>query len=246
MVTKRIITVLTFNDGVLFRTRDFVPDYRYTSNFVDTWSVDEMVLLDITRGGTSRQSFYEAVHGMCENCFVPLTVGGGVRTMADFKALLTHGGDKVSVNTGALADPGLIESAAKKYGSQCVVLSMDVKKSDGKYEVMSSFGREPTGKTPQQWAIEAQERGAGEILLQSIDLDGTLEGYDMELVESLGESLSVPLLVNCGGGNWGHFYELLSCDAVAAACTQNIYHFTETSIKSAKAFLSRKGVFVRE
>ena len=247
MVRKRLITVLTVNNGVLFRTRNFIPDYRYTLNFVDAWSVDEVVLLDITRPGEGeRSNFYNVVEYFARNCFVPLTVGGGVRTIEDFRTLFSVGADKVAVNTEAARRPEFITEAAMRFGSQCVVVSVDAKlKGDGRYEVLTRFGIEPLRREPAQWARESQECGAGEILLQSIDKDGTLEGYDNTLNRRVSEAVTIPVLVCSGAGSWKNFVDGFRLGGASAVCTTNIYHFTDTSIKSAKQYIHKAGIDVR-
>ena len=247
MLRKRVVTVLTFNDGILFRTKLFRPDYRYTLNFVDAWSVDEIVVLDVTRPGEGdRENFYRTVREFAAKCFVPMAAGGGVRSIDDVRTLLSLGADKVVVNTGALARPGLISEIAQLYGSQCVVLSIDARKNDaGDYEVFAEFATRPTGRDPAAWAREGEERGAGEILVTAIERDGWLQGYDLELCRTVADAVGVPVLVLGGAGNWKHFVEGFERGHAAAVCTQNIYHFTEDSMKNAKAYLDRAGVHVR-
>lgn len=247
MLRKRLITVLTFVDGVLFRTKQFDPDYRYTLNFVDAWSVDEIVVLDVTRPGQGqRENFFKVVRGFAERCFVPLAAGGGVRGMDDVRRLLDAGADKVTVNTGALDRPELITEIASAYGAQCAVVSIDAKRdASGDYEVYSSFGSKATGLTPADWAAEVERRGAGEILVTSIDRDGSLSGYDLDLCREVATAVSVPVLIAGGAGNWKHFVEGFTEGKADGVCTANIYHFTETSIHSAKKFLSEANVPVR-
>ena len=247
MLRRRLITVLTFVDGVLFRSRGFEPDYRYTSNFVDAWSVDEIVILDISRPGTSSpEKFRTVLETFAKQCFVPVTAGGGIRTRDDVARLLQTGADKATLNTGALNRPELITEVAESYGAQCVVLSIDARKSeDGTYQVFSDFGAKPTGRAPADWAREAQERGAGEILLTSIERDGSLSGYEIELCQQVSEAVSIPVLICGGAGNWKHFVEGFERGGADAVCTANIYHFTETSIRSAKEYLIRAGIPVR-
>lgn len=246
MLRKRLVTVLTFNDGVLFRTKLFTPDYRYTHNFVDTWSVDEVVALDVTRPGQGdKENFFKVVSHLARNCFVPLSAGGGIRTTDDVKRFMDVGADKVVVNTGALRRPELISEIARGYGAQCVVLSIDARKTaEGRYEVNSDFGARPTGRDPAQWARQGEELGAGEILVTSIERDGSLEGYDLDLSRRVIEAVGVPVLVLGGAGAWQHFVDGLRAGA-SAVCTQNIYHFTDTSITSAKKFLAKNGFAVR-
>ncbi len=246
MLRKRLVTVLTINNGVLFRTRNFTPDYRYTLNFVDAWSIDEIILLDITRPGQGqREIFYEVVEQISKNSFVPLTVGGGVKTVDDFYTLLRAGADKISINSAALNDPEIITTAAKLFGSQCVVVSIDAKRMDnGTYHVYDNFGLKQLNRTPFQWARTAQEYGAGEILIQSINRDGMLEGYDNELISKVSKTVDIPVLACSGAGNWDHFVQAFNCGA-SAVCTTNIYHFTEASIQSAKKHITDAGIKVR-
>ena len=246
MLRKRLVTVLTFNDGVLFRTKLFTPDYRYTHNFVDTWSVDEVVALDVTRPGQGdRENFFKVVSHLARNCFVPLAAGGGIRTTLDVKRFMEVGADKVVVNTGALRRPELISEIARGYGAQCVVLSIDARgTAEGGYEVHSDFGARPTGLDPAEWARQGEALGAGEVLVTSIERDGSLEGYDLDLSRRVIEAVGVPVLVLGGAGSWQHFVDGFRAGA-AAACTQNIYHFTDTSIGSAKKFLAKNGIAVR-
>lgn len=247
MLRQRVITALTLNDGVLFRTKKFVPDYRYTLNFVDAWSVDEIVVLDITRTGEgNRENFLSIVSDLAKRCFVPLAVGGGVRTMDDFKTLLAVGADKVVVNTGAFENPNLITQAAKLFGAQCVVLSIDAKRNeDGTYEVFTHFGKNPTGMSPVEWAKKGEALGAGEIFITSIDKDGSLEGYDNELCRQVSEAVEIPVIICGGAGKWQDFVDGFQEGRASAVATVNIYHFTESSIKNAKKFLQNAGVLVR-
>jgi cyclase len=247
MLRKRLITVLTLNDGVLFRTRNFQPDYRYTINFVDAWSIDEIVVLDITRPGQgNRDNFYEVVNELATKCFVPLAAGGGIKTIDEIKLLLRSGADKVIINTEAVQHPELITEAAELYGSQCIVVSIDAKKNDAEdYEVFTTFGAKATGWHPAAWAKKAQALGAGEIFITSIDKDGSLEGYDNELNRIVSEAVDIPVLVCGGAGKWQDFVDGFVEGKASAVCTTNIYHFTETSIKSAKRFLQNAGITVR-
>ncbi len=249
MLRKRLITVLTFNDGTLFRTKLFEPDYRYTHNFVDSWLVDEIVMLDVTRNAEGKQTdnkpFLDVVTKFAHDCFVPLAVGGGIRTLDDVRTFMAVGGDKVVINSGALERPELITEIAKAYGTQCVVLSIDARRKEGGYEVYGGCGSTPTGKDPAEWAKEAEELGAGEIMITSIERDGSLQGYDLDLCKQVAEAVSVPVLVMGGAGSWKHFVEGIEEGGASAVCTQNIYHFTENSIQSAKKFLADRGVPVR-
>jgi imidazole glycerol-phosphate synthase subunit HisF len=247
MLRKRLITVLTFNDGVLFRTKKFTPDYRYTLNFVDAWSVDEIIVLDVTRPGLgSRQNFLRVIQELASRCFVPITAGGGVQGLDDFSILLDSGADKVSVNSEACRHPQFIKEAANRFGSQCVVVSIDAKKSSSKaYEVFSEQGRKATGMHPAQWAVQVQDLGAGEILVQSIDRDGSLEGYDNSLNQQVSSAVNIPVLACAGAGKWQDFVDGFEQGGASGVCTTNIYHFTDTSILSAKQYLTRAGIPMR-
>ncbi len=249
MLRTRLITVLTFNEGVLFRTKLFQPDYRYTSNYVDTWSVDEIVVLDVTRpkdgAEPNRELFFDALKRLASRCFVPIAAGGGIRTMEDVRRMMDAGADKVVVNTGAIERPELISEIAESHGAQCAVLSIDAARSAGGHEVRSKFGTHPTGLKPAQWARRGMDLGAGEIFLASIDQDGSLNGYDLELCAEVAAEVSVPVLISGGAGSWQHFVDGVKKGGASAVCTSNIYHFTETSLKSAKQFMARAGLPVR-
>ena len=238
MLKKRLIVALTFNNGVLFRTKLFRPDYRYTMNFVDAWSVDEIVALDVTREG-ERANFEAAIQHIAENCFVPLTVGGGIRSLDDIKRLFDLGADKFSVNTAALERPSFVTEIALKLGSQAITVSIDVKNN----KVYSHCGTRETDWDAVTWAREVEKLGAGEILLTSIERDGALQGYDLDLVKRVVEAVRIPVIALGGCGNWKHAADVLKI--ADGACTQNIYHFTEASIKGAKAYLKQAGVPVR-
>jgi len=246
MLRSRVVTVLTFNDGVLFRSKIFTPDYRYTANFVDAWSIDEIVLLDITRPEhRNPEQFPQVVSEFSKKCFVPLCVGGGVRSLDDFRRYLDLGADKIAINTAALEQPELITQAARRFGSQCVVVSIDARKDGDDYRVYKNCGREPTDWRPADLARRAEELGAGEILLTSIDRDGSLEGYDNVLNELVADSVSIPVIVCGGAGKWQDFVDGFEIGKAEAVATTNIYHFTETSIKSAKQYLMKHGINVR-
>jgi len=247
MLRNRLVTVLTLNDGVLFRTKQFHPDYRYTLSFVDAWSVDEVVLLDVTRPGTgSRGHFDTVVEQFARRCFVPLACGGQIRSVDDVRRTLRLGADKVIINTGAVERPALISEAAGLFGAQCVVVSIDAARhGPGRYEVYTHCATHATGLDPAAWAARAQEHGAGEILITSIDRDGSLDGYDNELNRLVADAVTIPVLVAGGAGNWSHLADGFRLGGASAVCTTNIYHFTETSIKSAKRYLDAQGFPMR-
>lgn len=248
MLKKRVVIALLFNKGVLYRTRNFVPNNIYTHNFIDTWSVDEIVMLDISREDENKQEFEDfltVVRKISKNCFVPLSVGGRVASIEDAEKYLKNGADKIVINSNAFANPGLITEIAQKYGSQCVVVSIDVKKLDNEYVVFINDGKTNTGTNLVEWIQKAEQYGAGEIFLNSIDKDGMLDGYDLEMIKTSSCKINIPLVVCGGAGSWQHFADAFNCGA-DAACTTNIFHFTESSIKSAKQYLKNKKVEVRE
>jgi cyclase len=246
MLRKRLVTVLTFFNGVLFRSKNFIPDYRYTANFIDAWSIDELILLDITRPeNRNRDVFLNLVSEFSRRCFVPLCVGGGISSLDDFKVYLDAGADKIAINTLAVKDPILISKAAERFGSQCIVVSIDVRKGDDGYHVYSNCGRDSTDWSPKDFARHVENLGAGELLLTSIDKDGSLEGYDIELNRSVIDSVSIPVIISGGAGKWQDFVDGFKVAGASAVATTNIYHFTETSIRSAKQFMIQNEINIR-
>lgn len=243
LLKKRLIAVLTFDEGILTRTKRFTPDYRYTDTQVGFEGIDEIVFLDVTRDKTpdTRKLFLETAARLGDECFAPTTIGGGIRSVEDANMLFrTYGADKVSINTGAITDPSLITEMADKYGSQSVVVSVDVLDD----EVVTDCGRRSTGRQAVEWVKEAVDRGAGEILLTSINRDGSLMGYDLPLCEEVAAAVPVPTLIAGGAGNWKHFVEGFEAGA-SGCCATNIYHFTESSIKAAKTHMYENGVPTR-
>lgn len=241
-----MITVLTFSDGILFRTKKFVPDYRYTLNFVDAWSVDEIVILDVSRRERKvSETFKAVVQKFAQECFVPIAVGGNIRSVQDVRAYLDVGADKVVLNTGALEKPELITEVAKSFGRQCVVMSIDAKLEHDTYNVYGDCGQKPTGINVVEWAQECERLGAGEIMLNSIERDGSLQGYELGLCKAVSSSVNIPVLICGGAGNWRHFKDGFEQGCADAVCTNNIYHFTEASIHSAKKYLRNAGLNVR-
>ncbi len=248
MISKRIITVLTILEGVLYRTKLFEPDYRYSANFVDSWSIDEIIILDITRKKSkqSNKSFVNFFKNFSKNCFVPISVGGGIRNVEDAKRFFEIGADKVVVNTGAFENKMLIPDLAHKYGKQSVILSIDALEKDGNYYVYSNQGKKKENFDPFSWAKSCEKNGVGEVLITSIKRDGWLQGFDLNLCSRMKSSVNIPVLSLGGCGNWNHLFELFKKCNVDGACTQNIYHFTEKSISSAKDFLIKKGIHIRK
>ncbi len=247
MLHSRLITVLTVNDGVLFRTKVFNPDYRYTMNFVDAWSVDEIVILDVTRPGRGdRRNFETVVSQFASRCFVPIAVGGGIRSLDDVRRVISLGADKVVVNSALSERPELVGEIAKQFGSQCVVCSIDARRlPGGTYRAFTHFAERDTGVEIARWARRAQELGAGEILATSVEQDGSLAGYDITLCRQVVNSVHIPVLICGGAGKWQHFVDGFQLGGASAVCTANIYHFPESSIRSAKTFLQKAGISVR-
>jgi len=243
MLCVRIIVCLTINDGVLFRTKLFEPDYMYTHNFVDAWEVDEIVILDITRGEKDRVVFLKTVTDISDGAFVPITIGG-VSSLEDVSEFFSAGADKVLVNTAAIERPEFITEIASKYGNQAIVLGIDAKETTDGYRVYSHQGTRNTGMSPADWAVEAEGFGAGEILLTSVDRDGSLQGYDLPLLEGVSSACNIPVVPLGGAGIWNHFVDAVTHGAHGVA-TQNIYHFTSASILSAKKVMRDNDVPVR-
>jgi cyclase len=244
MLKKRIIISLTFKDGILFRTKNFIPDYRYTKNFVDFWSIDELILIDISKK-KFQKTFLNIINFFSNNCFVPISVGGGISSIKDADLYFSHGADKVILSSKTIENNEVLKDISKKYGNQSIIQSIDYKKSKNKYFLYINSGKKKLNVSPEEWAKKSISYGAGEILLNSIDNDGGLLGYEITFINRLSKQLSCPVLVLGGCGSWEHISELFIKTSAAAACTQNIYHFTNDSIKSAKNFLQKKKIKIR-
>ena len=245
MLKKRIVITLTLNNGILFRTKKFNADYRYTKNFVDLWHLDELLVIDISQNNKLSETFLKTIKDFSDQFLVPITVGGGINNIEDVKKVLDNGADKVVINSGLINNPELIKSISNNYGSQVLIASIDLKKIDGQNKVTSHNGKKILDVDPLEWAKFCANNGVGEILINSIDRDGSLLGYDLELINYFSENLDVPILALGGAGNWDHIYELFKLTDISAACTQNIYHFTNQSLKSLKQFLNSKGINIR-
>jgi cyclase len=213
----------------------------------DREGADEIVFLDITASSDERKIILEVVARTADQVFIPLTVGGGVRSVEDMAELLTHGADKVSVNTAALADPSLITRCAEVFGSQCVVVAIDARRrTEGEgWEVFSHGGRRPAGRDVVEWAARAESMGAGEILLTSMNRDGTHDGYDVELLKAVSSSVRLPVIASGGAGNSGHMYEALTEGGAEAALAASIFHFGELRIAEVKQELASRGLEIR-
>ncbi|MBE6008259.1 MAG: imidazole glycerol phosphate synthase subunit HisF [Lachnospiraceae bacterium] len=251
MHTKRIIPCLDVNNGRVVKGVNFVDlrdagDPVEIAAFYDKSLADELVFLDITASSDARSIMIDVVKRTAEQVFIPLTVGGGIRTVEDFRAILQAGADKVSVNSAALKRPELIKEAAEKFGSQCVVVAIDAKRRPGGgFDVYLNGGRVNTGKDAVQWAKEAEALGAGEILLTSMDQDGVKKGYDIELTKAVSEAVKIPVIASGGAGQMSHFYDALTEGGAEAALAASLFHFKEMEIKDLKEYLDKRGVPVR-
>ena len=252
MPAKRIIPCLDVIDGrvvkgVRFKDLRDAGDPAELAALYDREGADEIVFLDITASSDARKILLEAVERTADQVFIPLTVGGGVRGVEDMAELLTHGADKVSVNTAALADPELITRCAEVFGSQCVVLAVDARgRAEGEgWEVFSHGGRRAAGRDVVEWVVMGERLGAGEILLTSMDRDGTHEGYDVALLKAVSSAVRLPVIASGGAGGAVHMYEALTEGGAEGALAASIFHFGETSIKTVKHDLAGRGLEIR-
>ena len=251
MLAKRIIPCLDVNNGRVVKGVNFVNlkdagDPVEIAKAYDRAGADELVFLDITASSDARATVTDMVRQVAEQVFIPFTVGGGIRTVEDFKAILREGADKISVNSAAIADPFLISRAADKFGSQCVVVAIDAKRRPaGGWNIYKNGGRIDTGIDAVEWAARAEELGAGEILLTSMDCDGTKAGYDQELTRAVAESVSIPVIASGGAGKLEHFKEALTDGKADAALAASLFHYKELEIRQVKEYLRNEGVSVR-
>ncbi len=252
MFTKRIIPCLDVRDGRVVKGVNFVDlkdagDPVEIAAAYDAAGADEVVFLDITASSDARATVVDMVRRVAEQVFIPFTVGGGIRTVDDFKVLLREGADKISINSAAIGNPQLIADAADRFGSQCVVVAIDAKRrEDGSgWNIYKNGGRVDTGIDAVEWAVRADALGAGEILLTSMDCDGTKAGYDLELTRTIAEHVSIPVIASGGAGTKEHFYEALTEGKADAALAASLFHFKELEISDLKEDLARRGVSVR-
>jgi len=250
MITKRIIPCLDVRSGRVVKGKNFqgiqdVEDPVAMAKFYNESGADELVFYDITASFEERPLFLEVLRSVASQIFIPLTVGGGINTVEDFDRVLKAGADKVSVNSGAIRDPSLIARAAKKYGDQCVVLSMDVKRVDGAFRVFAKGGRENTGIDALDWARRGAGSGAGEIVLNSIDTDGVKGGFDLEMLRAVAGVVNIPIIASGGAGTMEDFAALFQLPGVDAGLAASIFHFKEIAIGDLKRFLSLRGIPMR-
>lgn len=252
MFTKRIIPCLDVNNNRVVKGINFVNlkdagDPVEVAKAYDKAGADELVFLDITASSDARNTVVDMVRRVAENVFIPFTVGGGIRTIDDFKAILREGADKISVNSAAINNPNLIAEASDKFGSQCVVVAIDAKRrSDGSgWNIYKNGGRIDTGIDALEWAKKVNALGAGEILLTSMDCDGTKAGYDLELTRAICDAVSIPVIASGGAGTKEHFYDALTEGRADAALAASLFHYKELEIFDLKNYLNDRGVSVR-
>lgn len=252
MFTKRIIPCLDVHGGRVVKGVNFVNlkdagDPVEIAEAYDKAGADELVFLDITASSDARNTVVDMVRKVAEKVFIPFTVGGGIRTVDDFRMLLREGADKISVNSAAIMNPQLINDAAEKFGSQCVVVAIDARRrSDGSgWNIYKNGGRVDMGIDAVRWARECEKRGAGEILLTSMDCDGTKSGYDIELTRTIAENVSIPVIASGGAGTLEHFYDALTEGGADAALAASLFHYKELEISEVKAYLRERGLSVR-
>lgn len=252
MHTKRIIPCLDVKDGRVVKGINFVNlrdagDPAEVASAYDKAGADEVVFLDITASSDSRNTQLEWVREVASKVFIPFTVGGGIRTVDDFKAILREGADKISVNSAAIMNPRLVSDAADKFGSQCVVVAIDAKKrEDGSgWNIYKNGGRVDMGIDAVEWAARVEKLGAGEILLTSMDGDGTKAGYDLELTKAVADAVGIPVIASGGAGKLEHFYDALEVAGAEAALAASLFHYKELEIMEVKRYLSNRGVSMR-
>ena len=250
MITKRIIPCLDVRNGRVVKGKNFegiqdVSDPVEMAKFYNREGADELVFYDITASVEERGLFTDILRKVASEIFIPLTVGGGINTLEDFDRVLKCGADKVSVNSGAIRNPNIIGQAAKKYGDQCVVLSMDIKRVDGVFRLFAKGGRENTGIDALQWAVDGVNSGAGERVVNSIDTDGVKGGFDLELLDAIAARVNVPIIASGGAGKMEDFSELFSHEGIDAGLAASIFHYKEIRIEDLKKYLRDQGVEVR-
>jgi cyclase len=250
MLAKRIIPCLDVKDGRVVKGINFV-NLRDAGDPVEQAAIysqeraDELVFLDITASHEHRDTMLDVVRRTADSVFIPFTVGGGIRSVEDIRNTLNAGADKVSMNTSAVENPELIEAGAKRFGSQCIVVAIDAKRKGDSWEIYTYGGREPTGIDVLQWAKEVESRGGGEILLTSMDCDGTKEGFDIPLTRAVVEAVSIPVIASGGAGKLADFYEALAEGKASAALAASLFHYKELSIAQIKEYLGQRGMLVR-
>ena len=250
MLAKRIIPCLDVKDGRVVKGVNFVNlrdagDPVEQAIVYDRERADELVFLDITASHEQRDIVIDMVRRVADSVFIPFTVGGGIRTVEDIRAILKAGADKISINSAAIKTPSLITEGATRFGSQCIVVAIDAKREGDHWEVYINGGRIPVGRDAVDWACEAESRGAGEILLTSMDHDGAQDGYDLELTRAVADAVSIPVIASGGAGQLEHFHQILTEGRASAALAASLFHYRQLSIADVKNYLHQHGVPVR-
>lgn len=251
MLCKRVIPCLDVKNGRVVKGANFVNlrdagDPVEAAIAYNNAGADELLFLDINASAEGRKTMLDVVEKTAEHVFIPFTVGGGIANLDWIKTLLRAGADKVSINSPAVKDPDLLTRAAERFGNQCIVAAIDCKrKENGRYEVYVNGGRVPTGRDALEWAVEVEKRGAGEILLTSMNADGTKAGYDLEITRAVSETVTIPVIASGGAGQLSHFYDAIETGKADAVLAASLFHFNELSIRQVKEYLAGKGVPVR-
>lgn len=250
MITKRIIPCLDVKDGRVVKGANFtglkdVNDPVELAKYYNNSTADELVFYDITASYEKRNLFVNILESVAKEIFIPLTVGGGIEKIEDFDRVLKSGADKVSVNSGAVKNPNLIKEASQKYGNQCVVLSVDIKKVNGKYSVFVKGGRENTDIDAIEWVVKGEKNGAGELVINSIDTDGVKNGFDIDLLKEIADNVSIPIIASGGAGKMEHFKEVFEVKGVDAGLAASIFHFKEIDIRDLKKYLINNNIKAR-
>ncbi len=251
MLKKRLIAVLLYKDEKLVQSINFkhpvaIGNAITKVKFYNTWSVDEIILINISREKKNKSKFIDTLGELSSKCFLPLTVGGWIEKTSDIKEMLDMGADKVLINTKAFEKPAFIKDSSNIFGSQCIVISIDVKKNKRFYEVIIDRGRKPTGMNVVKWSKIAEESGAGEIFINSIDQDGSRKGYDYDLLNLIKKNINIPLIAFGGAWDWEHFEKAIKICNINAVAAGNVFHFKEHSTKLAKDFLIKSDINMRE
>ena len=250
MLAKRIIACLDVRDGCVVKGVNFedlrqAGDPAALATRYNEEGIDELVILDVTATLEGRQALASTIRAVSSRLFIPLAVGGGIRTEADAAAAIDAGADKISLNSAPLEDPSLIQRLAARYGSQAVVIAIDAKRSAAGFDVFARSGRAATGRDAVEWAREAESRGAGEILLTSIDRDGTRSGFDCELTAAVSRAVNIPVIASGGAGTFDHFHDVFTAGAADAALAASIFHYAEHAVRDLKSYLAGRGIPMR-
>jgi len=251
MLKNRLIPIVIVDNGNVVQSKQFkhtnvVSNAITAVDFFNSWAVDEIIVLDVSRHTDYRENFHKIIEGLSKRCFIPLTVGGWIKDLDEIKKFLKEGADKVSINTEAVLHPEFVKESAEIFGSQFIVISIDVRKKESNdYEVIINRGKEGTGLDPVKWAQKVQKLGAGEILLTSIDRDGTKLGYDLDLIRMVSENVSIPVIAFGGVGKWQDLVDGINIGKADAVSAANIFHYTQHSTFNAKKYLIESGLNVR-